>query len=290
MYQHVFQKSTRPTLARPDVVYFANTSSRAFYPPRILHRHTDRCEIILVTGGTGEFLIGSRVYPVAKGDLVLLNAGDIHDERPSGELAFETFCCGIAGILQEDLPANHICSEGIIPVIRTHQHYDFFYHIFSYMNEAILSGGNAARDLCTSLMDAAVAMVRQLLLSQETIFPLDSESLMVDRIRTFLDDHYNEVAGLDEIADSMNVSISYLSHVFKRETGYSPKQYVILRRLGEAQTLLALSQTPVTEIAATIGYDNSNYFSTLFTKTVNMTPSKYRSFCQADMFSDQKKK
>ena len=53
-------------------------------------------------------------------------------------------------------------------------------------------------------------------------------------------------------------------------------KYVILRRLGEAQNLLINTDMTITQIAAQVGYNNSNYFQNVFKSALNMTPGEYR--------------
>ena len=50
------------------------------------------------------------------------------------------------------------------------------------------------------------------------------------------------------------------------------------RRIGEAQTLLINTGYSATEIAFLVGYNDSNYFNTIFTKIVGMSPIKYRKY------------
>ena len=53
-------------------------------------------------------------------------------------------------------------------------------------------------------------------------------------------------------------------------------QYVTRRRIGEAQNLLINTQLSITEIAANVGYNNSNYFQNVLKKIVGYTPGSYR--------------
>ena len=74
----------------------------------------------------------------------------------------------------------------------------------------------------------------------------------------------------------MHCSATYVSHGLKKATGMTPINYIIRRRIGLAQTMLISTDFTATQIATMVGYDNTNYFSTLFTKTVGMTPIRYR--------------
>ncbi|WP_438803867.1 helix-turn-helix domain-containing protein [Metabacillus rhizolycopersici] len=70
----------------------------------------------------------------------------------------------------------------------------------------------------------------------------------------------------------------YISHAFKRTTGYSPMQYVIRRRIGEAQSYLFSTDKTVTEIAYIVGYNSASNFNNAFKEMVNMSPQRYREF------------
>ena len=53
-------------------------------------------------------------------------------------------------------------------------------------------------------------------------------------------------------------------------------QYLLRRRIGEAQTLLITTDYSITTIAGMVGYETHSYFNSQFTKHVGMSPMKYR--------------
>ena len=53
-------------------------------------------------------------------------------------------------------------------------------------------------------------------------------------------------------------------------------KYVALRRMGEAQNLLINTDMSITQIAAQVGYNNSNYFQSVFKRAMGITPREYR--------------
>ena len=81
---------------------------------------------------------------------------------------------------------------------------------------------------------------------------------------------------LTQLGKLFYVSPYHLAHLFKRETGYTLKQYILRRRIGEAQTLLTNTQMGVKLIAQTVGFENPSHFGKLFTKLVGMSPTEYR--------------
>ncbi len=64
--------------------------------------------------------------------------------------------------------------------------------------------------------------------------------------------------------------------MFKRETGFSPLEYVINTRIERAKTLLLTTNMTVSEIAEEVGYSNSGSLINLFVKKVRSSPGQYR--------------
>ena len=81
---------------------------------------------------------------------------------------------------------------------------------------------------------------------------------------------------LEELAGIAQLSPYYFSHMFKRETGFSPLEYVINTRIERAKTLLLTTNMTVSEIAEEVGYSNSGSLINLFVKKVGSSPGQYR--------------
>ena len=78
------------------------------------------------------------------------------------------------------------------------------------------------------------------------------------------------------LARQINMSASRLRHVFKKETGLSPSQYIKLKRMQEAEHLLGTTFLSVKEITHRAGFTNESYFSREFRRTHGLPPGKYR--------------
>ena len=115
-------------------------------------------------------------------------------------------------------------------------------------------------------------------------------SVLAHRVRRYLDAHYCEPITLRMVAERLRVSEYYLAHVFKQEFGVPPMQYVMKRRIGEAQGFLMNTGIPIAEIADTLGFSSICHFNTMFKKYTGTPPGKFRqSFKQSITHSEKGK-
>jgi len=92
----------------------------------------------------------------------------------------------------------------------------------------------------------------------------------------FFNEHYNTDINIEEYAASRGMSVSWFIRNFKQYTHTTPMQYLVERRMTNAQMLLETTNYNITEIGSLVGYDNPLYFSRIFKKQKGMSPSEYR--------------
>ncbi len=98
----------------------------------------------------------------------------------------------------------------------------------------------------------------------------------MDKATIYFNEHYSENISIDEYAESNHVSVSWFIRNFKHCTGFTPMQYILSKRIYNAEVLLQDPTYNVTEIARIVGYDNPLYFSRIFKKAKGLSPSEYR--------------
>lgn len=99
---------------------------------------------------------------------------------------------------------------------------------------------------------------------------------MISETKQYIDDHYNEDIKISDIARRYNFSTSYFINIFKKMTGYSPKKYMLLRRIERARFFLTNTNMSISEIAETTGMEDSNSLIRLFRKVTGISPGKFR--------------
>ncbi|MGM7637156.1 helix-turn-helix domain-containing protein [Bacillus sp. Hm123] len=102
----------------------------------------------------------------------------------------------------------------------------------------------------------------------------------ITNIKAYLDDHYNEKIHMEEVSPVFGMSVSAFYQYFKEHTGVTPLQYLTLRRIHKAKSLLLTSNMSVYEISMFIGYHDEYYFSRVFKKCVGVSPMKFKKSLQ----------
>jgi YesN/AraC family two-component response regulator len=92
--------------------------------------------------------------------------------------------------------------------------------------------------------------------------------------KNYLERRYHEPLTLEQIATDLGVSTYYLSRVFSAESSFSLFNYLTTLRMDKAKAMLAEGNMNVSEVAQSVGYENSNYFSKVFKRTFGISPSE----------------
>lgn len=104
--------------------------------------------------------------------------------------------------------------------------------------------------------------------------PEQKASQTIERAVAYLDEHYGDDLSVEELAASLGISRSHFMREFKKGTGWTVNQYLTSVRIAKAKVLL--TEKSVTETAFEVGYNNSNYFSTVFKKKTGLSPVEFQ--------------
>ena len=90
--------------------------------------------------------------------------------------------------------------------------------------------------------------------------------------------HLSGPLSVQDIAAAVNLSASHFSRQFKARTGYSPYEYIVLRRIDKAKYLLTSTRQTVGEVAFATGYNSEENFIHSFQKHVGIPPGLFRKY------------
>ena len=97
----------------------------------------------------------------------------------------------------------------------------------------------------------------------------------------YIDFNLTEELSLAKVAEKLNVNKKYLSQKFKTETGQTITEYINSKRVQESLKYLSTTNLSISDVALRVGMYDMNYYSRVFKKVMDMTPSEYRNMIQS---------
>jgi AraC family transcriptional regulator len=98
----------------------------------------------------------------------------------------------------------------------------------------------------------------------------------IEETTAYINEHICEALTLEQLADKASLSPYYFTRLFKKETGFTPHEYIIAARINHAKFLLKNTNISIKEICFLSGFANESSFCSTFKKWENITPGNYR--------------
>lgn len=108
---------------------------------------------------------------------------------------------------------------------------------------------------------------------QNTESPENSPVTVIVR---YIREHPEDDITRSELAELVHLNIDYLSRIFKKETGYTLNDFIIMVKMQLAQEMIHSTVLPIGLIAIKVGYSNFSYFSKLYKKITRVSPMEDR--------------
>lgn len=99
---------------------------------------------------------------------------------------------------------------------------------------------------------------------------------MSEKIITYINEHFRETVTVEELAAIAGLSQFHFIRAFKKETGFTPHEYILDTRFAAAKYLLKNSVVPIKDICFRTGFCGESVFCTAFRRRYGMTPLEYR--------------
>lgn len=99
---------------------------------------------------------------------------------------------------------------------------------------------------------------------------------VIEEVTNFIESNYHMSLNVNVLCEYINYSRSYLSRVFKAETGYTIPEYITHVRIKRAKLLFDETDLSIQEIAISVGFPDAFYFSKIFKKYTGFSPSTYK--------------
>lgn len=290
MLQHFMKKQVSPIFYSehlPQLYYMGKVLPEISSYPRILHSHADHVEISIIYSGTSEYLIGDQRQLIRPGDVIIYNAGVIHDELSSENAQIGNYFFAVGDLQVPRLPANALIPDNVNPVFHIQQDFDEIKSLSETMLSHFEHPSVWSPYIIRCETQALLEIIWRVIHAEQRTQEPHPNFYLGYKIKNYIDLHYLEPLTMKQVSSALGMSESYISHVFKDMLGYPPMQYALRKKIGEAQTLLISTDYPISQIAQMVGFDAQSHFNKLFSKYVGISPGQFRKNYRKAQQADQ---
>ncbi|WP_227937743.1 AraC family transcriptional regulator [Alkalihalobacillus deserti] len=254
------------------------------------HSHQEY-EIYFFHAGSCRYLIHNQIYDLVPGDILLMDGMTLHrpNIRPNSEYIRSVIHFSpqwIKGVL------NELGSMYLLEAFQTLQHclirtnenteskrLEDVIRRLAELKKLSESNNIEPETEMKVLLLQVLIIVHRLGHEEFTITPNEKtdKAEHAENIATYVQLNFMKKLTLVSIADALNLSKSYVSHVFKEMTGFTVMEYVMGCRLTQVKYLLEVEpDKPLKEIAHECGFESVSHFSRYFREKVGVTAKEYR--------------
>lgn len=232
-----------------------------------IHYHNSY-EIYFLTEGSCKYFIDKKIYNISAGDVVLIPKGVIHKTH------YETTnykrilinCSGSYIPLSVKTKLKDIACFTGNPTTKK-----LFEENLQIIEKEYFSPDEFSDDIIRNKLGEILLTVAR----SSVVNSVSEEIPVVDRALEYIHTHYMTNMTLSETASHCYISKEHLSRIFKKETGFGFNEYLTIYRLKKAETLLRdQPKGKISEIAYLCGFNDSNYFSKVYKKMYNISPTQ----------------
>ena len=251
-----------------------------------VHAH-NFVEIAYVSSGSGTHWLGKSEFCCSAGDYFIINYNVPHKFDSSGEMVVyncifkpEFIDCSMLGCRDfNDITGSYLLGT-FLPFTGIRVSEQKFRaggetgRLFITMYDEYRSGRMGGIQLLRALViELLIRTLRQAASREPIRYSKDSGmNHALDYIRS----HLRDDVSLEELAMMAFLSPAYFCRQFRKQTGMTVTGFRRKLRINEAKRLLAGTDRTVQEIAENVGYDDTRYFSHVFTGMEGVTPTQYR--------------
>lgn len=265
-HQSIAENEAYPPQVHPTR-YLFNTENG-----RVLNEY----QLLYITKGRGTFSSKScGRQQVKEGQMFLLFPGEWHTYQPDPATGWNEYWIGFNGRIMDEWVKGGFFSKDT-PIFNVGLNEE----LIALYKRAIIIADAQEASYQQALSGIACNLVSMALyLSRNKDF---SRSNIADQINLAKISVHENISTItpEGLAGEACMSYSKFRKIFKEYTGFAPSQYIQEVRMNIAKEMLTNTTKSIKEIAFELGYENKDYFFTVFRKSVGMTPAFYRSYTQ----------
>ncbi|MBV8252734.1 MAG: helix-turn-helix domain-containing protein [Chitinophaga sp.] len=239
------------------------------------HKH-DFYMLLLIEKGSGTHTIDFEDYTVQHRSIFFLAPGQAHQWDISADTHGYQVMFSPAFLAQKG-PLWPFFTPNTIPVLQlTPTQLKQLQHELHLMHEEMAQHQLLHSSILHHRLQVVLFLLQRWYTAAHPEISHSTSNHLINKFLQMLERHYTQEAGVQFYADKLHITPSYLNQVCSRETGRTAGEYIRERILLEAKRMLSLTTMDIREIAYSLGFKDSSYFSRFFRKYTEQTPLEFR--------------
>lgn len=253
-----------------SMYFYPLCTGHFYYAPgyKLSRNRYDSFLFMLVLGGECNIIVNNKTYTAKKNQIVFLDcyqphiyysdngweAKWLHFDGPVARQYFETITDNFNVVLT--LKDSYLFQKNLDKLYRN-------FRDNLPIKDALIS-------------QYITNMLTQLLIDKDFPSKINTSADVIEETTAYISEHLCETLTLEQLAKRASLSPYYFTRIFKKETGYTPHEYIIATRVNHAKFLLKNTNISIKEICFLSGFANESSFCSTFKKWENLTPGNYR--------------
>jgi len=266
-----------------EIVSYGETNFKIFMVNmlyRTPHIHKD-FELGLVLNGAINLITQGQVIPLWQGDFLLMNPFQSHElkaDHPALVLTVQVPSAFFSSYYKPIESLEFITSR--FQKSENTPAYESLITMFLNLAHEYFSRSQFFEIKCASMLNQCFLTLLQVMehrfISEKERLASKAKATRMRSILRYIDDHYSEKLLLSDVARQEQLSLYYLSHLFKDAFGISFQDYLLRIRCEKARQLLLLTNQSLIDVCIACGFSDPKYFNHGFKKQYHCTPKEYR--------------
>ena len=255
------------------------------------HSH-NLCEVFYLKTGSCVYTVNNNLHHLSAGDLFIVKPGDTHATHYEGLIPCERIViyCDLEALpeyffKQHPEILEEFSHSGKVVLVKKGQHQ------IELLLEQMLEENNIPDEysydfLSLQVLSLLLNIQRNGIFVYEQMKPFSDLSISTDieNALRYIAQNFSLTITLEEVAERINLSPTYLSKKFKKVTGLTFKEYVNYIRIRQACQMLITTDDNITKIAVNCGFNSSNYFKDCFRRIIGVSPRIFRNQSKTHSF------
>ncbi len=247
-----------------------------FYPKAEFHFRSRTCRetlqyiLMYCVDGEGWIEMDQNKQKISVGEVVIIPKNKAHSYGSNPNNAWTIYWIHFDGLL-----ASYFCENLDKPMqifveenSRIEDRIELFEEIFSILKNGL--------DYSVTVFFHFLGSLKFMGAFRKSLSERQNKRDIIEESIHFMRENIHRNLLLHEIANYVGFSVSHFSLLFKQKTGITPLSYFNQLRIQTACHHLDFTNLQINQIAMVLGFDDPYYFSRIFSKTMGVSPIKYR--------------